>query len=871
MQRVKLTGISAALASLVLLVFSSNAIAQREPVPIDPQQAMIRRMVGYLEANLNTLGDPDVLSEDKDILITESYKKLFRDALVQIEDDLEVYRSTVTYKDAPSYLLDVDFFFEEVRFSYAIQGVESQTAETGEESWLVHAIRTLEGVSLSGDTIKNDLERFLEINRTPDGLKIVSVYTTKLNRSEANRNWWRRLPIAWKTLLAGDAELMAGFPLQGVVAFDEAILINESDTFFLPGHQQAASRLDGNHYIFYGDTLLAYRWSELGLSIQALDAFLEGLLATKELNLENRKLPDLESLAPLKSLRNLNLAGTGIDDVDALRSMTQLQELNLSRTLVEDLGPLRFSRGMQKLVAQGAAIRGELPEWPALRELILSECPLDSTWTPGPKPVLAYLDLSKTGIGDLRGLEGLNSLEYLDVSHTAIRDLSPLKNAAKLRVLLAEQTAISDLNALRNMAQLERLHLDGTGIRSLENLTGKPSLQRVYCDGTGITDSLVRQFHRQQPQVLIMHETAYLQNWWRALPAAWQAVFFRSIGFSGVPDKETLHAISAMRTLDLSSEFVGSGELLSLEPLLELPELEVLSLAGSDFGSYESLKKLRFLRELDVRQTGVDSLDMLEGLPYLESLRIDLTPVQSLQPLTSCPRLLRVFADSTALSDSAWLAYEVNMPDVLVMIHNSMRLSWWSALGEDWKNILAAAAGFTGEPNPEDLARIRHIRDLTLPPADFQEVNPLVYLSRLKTLRVAGNRISSLLPLAKLSHLERVDVTGNPIYSLDGLESQGRLRELRADNTPIRNLDPLARSLMLERLSVAGTEIKNLQPLVLHRRLISLDCSNTRVRSLAPIDAMETLRELVIFNTDLSPGKVSQFQSAHPDCAIRHY
>ncbi|MBI1193593.1 MAG: hypothetical protein GC205_10530 [Bacteroidetes bacterium] len=858
-----------------MLVFSNKAIAQQEAVPVDPQQAMIRRMVGYLEANLNTLGDPEVRSEDKDILITESYKKLFRDALVQIEDDLEVYRSTVTYKDAPSYLLDVDFFFKEARFSYAIQDVEAQSAETGEESWLVHAIRTLEGISLNGDTIRNDLDRYLEINRTSDGLKIVSVYTTKLNRSEANRNWWRQLPIAWKSLLAGDAELMAGFPLQGVVAFDEAILVTASDTFFLPDYLQASSRLENsNHYFFYGDTVMGRGWTVLGLSVHALDAFLEGLLATKELNLEDRKLPDLESLAPLKSLRILNLAGTGIADVGALRSMTQLQELNLSRTRVQDLGPLRFSRGMQKLVAQGAQIGGELPEWPALRELVLSECPLDSSWSPGPKPGLAYLDLSRTGIKDLRGLEGLTSLEYLDVSQTAIRDLSPVKNAAQLRVILAEQTAISDLSPLRNMAQLERLHLDGTAIQRLDDLAGKPRLQRVYCDGTGITDSLVRLFHRQQPHVLIMHETVYLKNWWQNLPAPWQAVFFRSIGFSGVPDKETLHAISALRTLDLSAA-PGSpnhpNQLRTLEPLLELPELEVLSLRGTDFDAYNALKKLRFLRELDLSHTRISSVELLQGLPYLETLRMDHSLVKSLEPLMSCPRLSRVFADSTALSDSAWLAFDAEMPNVLVMIHNHQRLSWWTALSEDWKNVLATAAGFTGEPNPENLARIRHIEDLTLPPGNFQDLNPIVYLNRLKSLRVAGNRIVSLQPLAKLSHLEWVDVTGNPIYSLDGLESHGRLRDLRADNTPIRNLDPLARSLMLERLSVAGTEIKNLQPLVLHRRLIALDCSNTRVRSLAPIEALTTLRELIIFNTDLSEGKVSQFQSEHPDCAIRYY
>ncbi len=127
------------------------------------------------------------------------------------------------------------------------------------------------------------------------------------------------------------------------------------------------------------------------------------------------------------------------------------------------------------------------------------------------------------------------------------------------------------------------------------------------------------------------------------------------------------------------------------------------------------------------------------------------------------------------------------------------------------------------------------------------------------------------MPLRKISKLEVVEVSGNPLYSFEGLENHGKLKSLIADNTPIKNLDPLARLLLLEKLSVAGTEIKNLQPLVLHRRLVYLDCSNTRVRSLSPIEEMTTLRDLIIYNTDLSSNRVSSFQSSHPDCKINFY
>ncbi len=47
---------------------------------------------------------------DKDVLVTQSYTKIFRDPKVQVEDDLDEGRKTITNKDVQAYLKDVDFF-----------------------------------------------------------------------------------------------------------------------------------------------------------------------------------------------------------------------------------------------------------------------------------------------------------------------------------------------------------------------------------------------------------------------------------------------------------------------------------------------------------------------------------------------------------------------------------------------------------------------------------------------------------------------------------------------------------------------------------------------------------------------------------------
>ncbi|MEJ0031525.1 MAG: hypothetical protein WDO15_14640 [Bacteroidota bacterium] len=49
----------------------------------------VRDIISFLEFVLNTLGSESTPARDKETVITESYSKIFRDAKVQIEDDLD--------------------------------------------------------------------------------------------------------------------------------------------------------------------------------------------------------------------------------------------------------------------------------------------------------------------------------------------------------------------------------------------------------------------------------------------------------------------------------------------------------------------------------------------------------------------------------------------------------------------------------------------------------------------------------------------------------------------------------------------------------------------------------------------------------------
>ncbi|MEQ8879025.1 MAG: hypothetical protein RLQ12_05300, partial [Cyclobacteriaceae bacterium] len=152
----------------------------------------VRDMVAFLEYFLNTVGDRETNNRDKDVIINESYSKIFRDAQVQIEDDLLDDRQSVINKDVVAYLKDVDFFFRDAGFKFDIIKVERLTRANGKPFFRVEMNRSLEAISIEGRSVKNSQKRFIEINldEATDDMKIASIYTTKVSREEELMAWW---------------------------------------------------------------------------------------------------------------------------------------------------------------------------------------------------------------------------------------------------------------------------------------------------------------------------------------------------------------------------------------------------------------------------------------------------------------------------------------------------------------------------------------------------------------------------------------------------------------------------------------------------------------------------------------------------------
>jgi len=285
---------------IIWLGILSNSSAQEENLD-DSNAEKVEELVAFLQFSLNTIGSPMTSAREKDIIITQSYSKFFRDEDVQVEDDLVEGRETVTNKDVQAYLKDVDFFFKQVSFNLEIEEVEELISESGQVVFSVRLNRNLNGVTIEDDTVNQNLTRYIEINydKEEEDLKIVSFYTTKLSESEDMFNWWSQLSFEWRYIFTR--------------------MLGETDSVTID-------------YLKRADAL-----DSLDLS-------------------DNPYLSDIKPIRRLRNLRYLDLSNTKILDLSPLRSHTKLDYVSIRNTGISDIDFLRYSNGLKILDLAGSDV-----------------------------------------------------------------------------------------------------------------------------------------------------------------------------------------------------------------------------------------------------------------------------------------------------------------------------------------------------------------------------------------------------------------------------------------------------------------------------------------------------------------------------------
>jgi hypothetical protein len=466
----------------ILTCFSGTAqtIKGYSKEQVEEFSAKVEDQIRFLEYLLNTVGNSETSARDKDVIIRESYLKIFRDEKVQVEDDLLLDRKVVTNKDVTAYLKDLEFFYKTIEFKFKIREIKPAQKDNGDVYFLASLDRTLTATSLSGEKITNTKPRFVEVNLDgkSEELKIVSIYTTKVSRDEELTLWWNSLDGPWKS------------------HFLRRFNLAETDS----------ASLDWLYRFVSVDSMdISGSKDILGLGP------LSELRDLKAINISNTLITDLSPISNVTFLESLNLSGTQTSDIQFIKYSDRLKHLDISNTQIEDISQLLnlkslISLRVEKTPIMSFAVLNEFKnlvqlELPAsgfnnvdnitnlvnLQELNLSGNHMINFSSISGLSKLKYLDLSSSNLQDLSPLKAMNQLELLDITGTQVADLSPLEPLAKLKKVSADlefmQGLVLQISG-KTEGTLSRYELKALGLSALESPEGR-MIEGVF-DGTNM-------------------------------------------------------------------------------------------------------------------------------------------------------------------------------------------------------------------------------------------------------------------------------------------------------------------------------------------------------------------------------------------------
>jgi hypothetical protein len=778
----------------------------------------VEDQVQFLEFLLNTVGNAQTSARDKDVIIRESYLKIFRDGKVQVEDDLLLDRKVVTNKDVTAYFKDIEFFYKNVEFKFKIREIKPGQKENGDVFFLASLDRTLSAVGLKGEKISNTKLRFIEINldEKSQELKIASIYTTKVSRDEELKAWWNSLDSGWKSYFKSRFKLAAS----DTVGMPQLYQFVAVDSLYLSGNRQ----------------------------IRQL-APLSELRDLKYLDISNTAIADLSPISNITFLETLNLANTPTSAIQFIKYADRLQVLDLSQSQIEDISELVNLKSLRVLRAEKSLIQSfaVLNQFKNLKELYLSE----------------------SGFNNMENIKDLTNLEVLSLSKNFILNFSFLSQLTSLRELDLAETNCTDLSSLASLTELAFLDITSSQVSDLSPVATLPKLKRIGADQTKLSSEDATLFVQGHPDVLLIHHVKDLESWWESLSSAWKQVLVKANPSLGTAQPKVENLTQTLKLTQLNLDGAGIE---TLGPVVRFVSLSSISFSNNPFViDLLPLTEVKTLKEVVGKNTGVQDLAVLKENSRLERIDMESSPIRSIQELTVLPKLSYLNVNASLIDEVGLPEFHLQRPDVMVIYRSESLADWWAGLDEAWKKVLLEKLNISGEPTTDQLHQLTSLASLELKGVSFTGLEPLTIFTNLRKLVLFDAPTLELGPLRELTKLTSLKLSQLPAVDYLPISGLTELEELDLSNTGIEELIALSKLTKLKKLNLSGTNIKSLKGIEPLTNLEELDVASTDLRSLKALEGMSALKKLTCFNTRLTPRGVDSFKESFPKCEVRFY
>ena len=214
---------------------------------------------------------------------------------------------------------------------------------------------------------------------------------------------------------------------------------------------------------------------------------------------------------------------------------------------------------------------------------------------------------------------------------------------------------------------MNEINIEYTEINSLIAIGDLQKLNFVYADSSRVNDKAAYELRDLNPGCVVIFKTSELTAWWNDLPDSWKSFFKDTYTLESPPNTEELHSLifqdsimikdnSEIKDLNPVSMIKGLKKLIfmgtqinSLQPLVELKELEMLHCSQSPINDLTTISGLTTLNSIDIENTAVTDLTPLIPLSELKQLNCSGTQIKSLKPLSGLTNLEVVKLNNTAI------------------------------------------------------------------------------------------------------------------------------------------------------------------------------------------------------------------------------
>lgn len=846
-------------------------------------QYQSERLVEYFAETLNFLGDSTTIAKERQIVTNESYLKIFRDQEVQIEDDLIEDRIVPMYKDVRAYLRDVGFFYKHVEFEYVIQEIKQFYNSRQEINFLVTVNRHLKGITVKNEPIENNLIRYIEIDldHAKEVLKIISIYSTRLEEKEDVEIWWASLPNYWKEYFAKDIILDNGLILKDVIAFQDSSItlaydarldsmVTSKNMIILNKNDKPIKESYPDFFASITKKPADSQYVKIKYNGFTLHSIIGNMMKQVAVDIHGEsQYSDLTPLSKMTYLNELDLSGTPISDLSDLRNLSNLIKLNISDTKITDLSPLQYLINLKEIKFNNTKVSNisSLSNNSSLEIVEMNNTLVSDIFPLARLTTLTRLKMNKTNVNDISALANNKNLVIISFHDTKVSSCEILKNFQNLEMVGMNNTKISDIQHLNGLKKLRNIFIENTSVHNISCLTAIEQMERIYCDGSKIEKKDAVEYMVEHPDVLVVFETELLLEWWAKLHTSWKTIWFEIEKLKEEPNKDQLHQIVIKKKLNLSNR-----KLTQIDCLSEMLMLNDLDISGNNITELAPLSNISTLITLNISNTKVDNISALQNNHQLETLIANEIPISEIESINGLEKLTLIECDRCIIKDANVDAFREKNPKCLVIYRTIKNQNWWNSISNNWKQVFVSETDHQETPNKYQLQNIINQEVINI--KDNRSITSLLELQPfrfLKKLIIANTGIATLDDITDKTKLTYIDFSNNPVEIIDVLGLFVNLDTLIMENTQVKKLDIVAKCTKICYLNFSGTQVKNLKPLTNSESLISIDFNNTAVSSITPLLNLPHLKQMKAFRTKVTSGKIDEFKALHPDCEVIYY